>query len=68
MKSLEKCLNLLKRLTLSPDGEAVLAAAAQCDKHLKERLNREPVLEPATNSQSRENLRQLVSDYLDEPI
>jgi len=68
MKSLEKCLNLLKRLSLSPDGEAVLAAAAECDKHLKERPNREPVLEPATKSQRRENLRKLVSGYLDEPI
>lgn len=68
MNSFDKCLNLLKRLTLSPDGEAVLLAAAQCDKHLKERPNREPVLEPATKGQRRENLRKLVSGYLDEPI
>lgn len=68
MKNFDTYLPLLKRMTLSPDGEAVLAAAAECDKHLKKRPNKEPVQEPATKSQRRENLCKLVSGYLDEPI
>jgi hypothetical protein len=68
MKNLDKYLTLLKRLALSPDGEAVLVAAAQCDKNLEEDDQGEPQLVPATKSQRRENLCKLVSGYLDEPI